>query len=279
MGASILRGLSFAPLFLVTCLLSLPVHSFLNDAEAINKSGLQRMLSQRIAKGYLMIGLEVNPEEAIKQLDNSIALYEAQTLELMDYAPNREISKTLQLIASHWQSYRIMVLTQPEQANALKVIEDSDTLLKLNEKLVRQIEQYANHKAAHLINTAGRQRMLSQRIGKYYLAMAWKLPIPDLEARFNESVKEFEEGLDTLNASKLNNPQITAQLQKASSQWQFSKTGFKMNRLNQYVPTVISVTTESLLKKMNLITSEYEQLMPCSIIHPPDSAKRLSQAS
>ncbi len=134
--------------------------------------------------------------------------------------------------------------------------------LKLNENPLHQIEQYANHKAAHLINIAGRQRMLSQRIGKYYLAMAWKLPIPDLESRFNESVKEFEEGLDTLNASKLNNPQITAQLQKASNQWLFSKTGFKMNRLNQYVPTVISVTTESLLKKMNLITSEYEQLMP-----------------
>ncbi len=137
MGAIIVRGLSFMPLFLAICLLSLPVHSFLNDAEAINKSGLQRMLSQRIAKGYLMIGLEVNPEEAIKQLDNSIALYEAQTLELMDYAPNREISKTLQLIASHWQTYRIMVLTQPEQANALKAGR-SDLALTFSVWLINQ---------------------------------------------------------------------------------------------------------------------------------------------
>ena len=35
---------------------SLPCQAGISDAEAVNRAGMQRMLSQRIAKTYLMIG-------------------------------------------------------------------------------------------------------------------------------------------------------------------------------------------------------------------------------
>ena len=56
----------------------------LTDAEAVNQAGRQRMLSQRITKAYLMIGADIKPALAQRQLDSSIALFEEQHLALLD---------------------------------------------------------------------------------------------------------------------------------------------------------------------------------------------------
>ena len=44
-----------------------------NVVEAINKSGRQRMLSQRLAKSYFQIGLGIHVEQSKKILDVSLA--------------------------------------------------------------------------------------------------------------------------------------------------------------------------------------------------------------
>ena len=49
---------------LLALALSLPTWA-LSNAEAVNMSGLQRMLSQRIAKSYLMLGLHTVYEKSI----------------------------------------------------------------------------------------------------------------------------------------------------------------------------------------------------------------------
>lgn len=49
----------------------------INNAEAINKSGRQRMLSQRMIKSYLMIGAGIKVGMAQQQLDDSVALFES----------------------------------------------------------------------------------------------------------------------------------------------------------------------------------------------------------
>ncbi|WP_312928341.1 type IV pili methyl-accepting chemotaxis transducer N-terminal domain-containing protein, partial [Stutzerimonas nitrititolerans] len=65
-----LLSLSLA-LGLLAC--SQPGQAAISDAEAVNRAGMQRMLSQRIAKSYLMLGTETRAEVAVVQLDQSIA--------------------------------------------------------------------------------------------------------------------------------------------------------------------------------------------------------------
>ncbi|MEN9543788.1 MAG: hypothetical protein RLZZ598_621, partial [Pseudomonadota bacterium] len=47
-------------------------------ADAINKAGRQRMLSQRCAKAWLALGLKVRPDQADKVLAESMALFDRQ---------------------------------------------------------------------------------------------------------------------------------------------------------------------------------------------------------
>ena len=47
-----------------------------NLNEAINKAGRQRMLSQRTAKAYLALLLEVEPDKARQVMDQSMSLFD-----------------------------------------------------------------------------------------------------------------------------------------------------------------------------------------------------------
>ncbi|WP_068829871.1 type IV pili methyl-accepting chemotaxis transducer N-terminal domain-containing protein [Pseudomonas sp. BMS12] len=251
-------------IFLLGFTLSLlcpPATAAIGDAEAMNLSGMQRMLSQRIAKSYLMIGAQVRSEQAIEQLDQSVARFESNFLALSEYAPAGEISAALGQVEQTWQAYRELALSRPEREQAARLLQLSDQLLAQSEAVVRLIETHTGSADARLVNRSGRQRMLSQRIAKLYLALSWGLPVDGLEQQLQQATEEFETAQQELLAAEQNTPQIAAALKKVDAQWRFARAGFNLSADAHYVPTVIATTTETLLKQMNELTSAYEQVM------------------
>lgn len=249
------------PFLLLLALLCPPASAAISDAEAMNLSGMQRMLSQRIAKTYLMIGAEVRSEVAIQQLDQSVARFESNFLALSEYAPNADIRAALEQAGSTWQVYRELALSRPSREQAVQLLQLSDQLLALSERVVQLIEQHTGSQNARLVNRSGRQRMLSQRIAKLYLAVSWRLPVEGLEAELLKATEEFETAQQELLAAQQNTAQISQALQKVEAQWRFARAGFRLSADSRYVPTVITTTTETLLWQMNELTSAYEQVM------------------
>lgn len=248
-------------LLLLCTILALPCSATINDAEAMNLSGMQRMLSQRMAKTYLMIGSGVRNDVANQQFDQSLAKFESNYQALQEYAPSTEIRQALASADSIWQAYRQLLLNGPSRENAPHVLALSDQLLAQCEKVVQLIQQHTGSNSAVLVNRSGRQRMLSQRIAKLYLARSWRLPGADLEQQFEQAVDEFERALSELQNAPQNTPQINAALRKVEAQWSFSRAGFRLSNDSRYVPTVITTTTETLLRQMHELTSAYEALM------------------
>jgi hypothetical protein len=240
---------------------SLPCWAVINDAEAMNLSGMQRMLSQRIAKSYLMIGADVRSEQAIEQLDQSVARFESNFLALSEYAPDAPITAGLEQVGQTWQQYRELALSRPSREQAVRVLQLSDQLLAQSEALVKQIEAHTGSANARLVNRSGRQRMLSQRIAKLYLALSWRLPVEGLANDLRKATEEFEAAQQELLAAQQNTPQISAALRKVEAQWRFARAGFGLSADAHYVPTVIATTTETLLWQMNDLTSAYEKVM------------------
>jgi len=246
-------------LILFTGLLLLGNAQEMTNASAINKAGRQRMLSQRMTKDYLLIGAGVKYEDAKKELDGAVALFEEQFLELEDYAPTKEIEDGLSKVGDLWMKFRMKIVSEPDLNDAATIIKESTVLLKACHAVVGLIESFANVKAAKLVNMAGRQRMLSQRTAMFYTAYYWKVPDPNIIKDFDKTLNEFEDAQKTLLAAPENTPDITALLNKTKSQWEFAKKGFDLDSGN-LMPSVVYVTTNSILKKMNKATGLYQKV-------------------
>ncbi|MBA4726638.1 MAG: type IV pili methyl-accepting chemotaxis transducer N-terminal domain-containing protein [Pseudomonas sp.] len=239
---------------------SSPCLAAISDAEAVNRAGMQRMLSQRIAKNYLMIGSETRVDLAASQLDSSIAGIEENTQLLDEYAPSDSVRKALQDATQTWTEYRQLALGRPDREQSAELLRLAERFLAQSETLVQAIEHHSGNRAAQLVNRSGRQRMLSQRIAMLYLAMAWKLPDPRLRSDFDAAVSEFERGQAELQKAPQNTEEIRRQLEQIDTQWRFARAGFSLADDSRFVPTVIVTTSDSLLRKIEQLTLDYERL-------------------
>lgn len=229
---------------------------------AINKAGRQRMLSQRMAKAYFQIGQKIDVERSQKVLDQSIAAFDRQLVELKNYAPSPEIRETYLNLEKSWLAYKdVLIGTTPSADNGRKVLAISEEVLALAQQGTAQLEKRSGSAAGRLVNVSGRQRMLSQRMAKFYQAATWGVADDKSAQHLDTARKEFVGALQELSASPANTPQIRDSLQLVKQQWLFFE-----NALNQRSGTdkrlhlAVATTSERILEEMEGVVGLYEKL-------------------
>ena len=212
-------------------------------AVAINQSGRQRMLSQKMSKEFTLICLQLDPAANRTELAKTIKLFDTTLARLqkgdadvsMPAPPTPEIAAQLELVKGIWSPFRAAVETalapNPVPADTQHLVAKES--LHLVVEMDKAVTLYENACIAagiqgtgSVVNVAGRQRMLSQRMSKdiFFIALAVDPDTARADLRkvrdlFDRSLHGLTDGDEVLHLPPTTNKTIRAQLATVAEIW------------------------------------------------------------
>ena len=234
----------------------------LNDA--INKAGRQRMLSQRMGKAWLALAHKGDTPAARTVLEQSVVLFERQHAELKAYAPSPAIRETYAKLEDVWAAHKAILMgTSPSRDATPALLQADAKVLALAQQGTVQYEAASGKPVGHLVNVAGRQRMLSQRMAKFCLSAMLSVDTTTATAEIAKARNEFLSATELLRSAPQANTRIRQELLLADGQWVFfdaalQRLGKENNTFRQV--SEVFVSSENLLASMDRITGMYAAL-------------------
>ncbi len=263
-----MKYIKFSFLFLSIIVSSLAANAAISKqdmANTINKAGKQRMLTQKMSKEVLFIALNIDVEMNRDELESTIELFDKTLQGLINgdtylglvTTKNADILAKLKQVESLWKHFQENLNTIQEgniSSEILVVISEQNIpLLHKMDEAVKTYEKEGGSifepSLAKIINKAGKQRMLIQKMTKELLLVAKKIDLITNKTNLANSVSEFETTLSELKTAD-NNASINAQLQKVQKKW------------NKYKPILdnLDVSEQTLHKIDKLSVSLYRAM-------------------
>lgn len=212
-------------------------------ATIINLAGRQRMLTQKMSKEILLIAWNIDVEKNIEELKKTTATFESALNGLINgdkelgLAPavSRDIVIQLNNVKALWNDFKVVVnetVTSGKTSESiikrvsdlnLPILDECDEVVTMYEV---EAEQVTDKGGALVINIAGRQRMLTQKMAKELLLITLNVNAEENKLRLKHTADLFERTLNGLvkgdkflKLPSTTNKAIVQQLSKVQALW------------------------------------------------------------
>lgn len=228
------------------------------SAEAINRAGQLRMLSQRLVKLHLLAlgNIELASAQALRRA--SIDRVAQNLAVLAQWISSATFGDLLEAVDVSWRELEA-TLDSGASRDVRSLDAAAERLLAAAERLTIALETASPVGRMHIVNLAGRQRMLAQRVAKFSLMRGTER---DAAPRiWNEQAQaahtEFDEAMDALRRSAATGETERAALDRASEVWEVlcRSAGSPTHAAGQLQ---IAQTSEELLELFDMLTERYE---------------------
>ncbi len=252
----------------------------------INLAGRQRMLTQEMVKSALLVTLGIQPEQNKKVMQKAADTF-SQTLQGMYRGDERlgissltdtKARQQLDHIQNLWKPFvrqldTIRQSRQKEPESLAYLITHDRELLQACNQLVQRLKQQTPQEdfiqKAHdnIIDIAGRQRMLIQKMTKEKLLILAKINPQQNRTKLQQDIETFDDVLHALKAGdpsqkipKPANPQLRAQLQKVSALWEKLRPVYTTDSPDKKSLALMLAQHTKLLTAMDRSVRYYEEL-------------------
>lgn len=246
-----------AAAFTVLAPAAYPAQAQIALSTAINRTARFRALSQRCAKAYCQLFLEVLPENARDVISVAQRLIELGFEDLAKGSFSGAAGQQLQAVRQQAVALKSLLAAPPNKSAVASVSGQADLMLLAADKATQALEEQSRQGSAKLVSLAGRQRMLSQRLAKNYFMLATGLQSKQPREQISADAADFKAALTALAASPLSTPSIRNELALAESQWVFFSSALQHKPEPEALRT-IATTSERLLEVMNNLTNLYD---------------------
>ncbi|CAL2089052.1 type IV pili methyl-accepting chemotaxis transducer N-terminal domain-containing protein [Tenacibaculum sp. 190524A05c] len=250
-------------------------YGMLTFNKAVNISGKQRMLTQKLAKTYLYLLGNPTDAKAKRELLTTKIIFEKQNKILGANSQSQLTKNLISKVNKTWGKFKSLIEGVPNLKNAKEVVATNSILLKETNDVVEAVileSKNANNASSddslseedvelkQTINKAGKQRMLSQRLALYYFANSGSLKDKNNEARLRGVYSNIDDAITDLLISNFNNAKVEEVLGAAMAKWEVVRNNEEKLFKNGFTPKEMYKLSNDLTKAFNKVTISYEKV-------------------
>jgi len=230
-------------------------------AEAINRAGQLRMLSQRLVRALAQRLLKLDERAAAATLQQSAQRVRDNFEMLVRQCTGTLAQGDCERATQAWDALaRALATARIDVPALLRIDRCADDLLAAAERLTGTLQAVAGRRGLHIVNECGRQRMRVQRVAKESLLAALHRSVDEgrsLSLRRDAALDEFERAQRELEQAPLSSAIIRATLVDVRDEWHRLLGGLR-NVDSSDGRRALVHASEVLLERLDALTAAYE---------------------
>ncbi len=241
--------------------IALSGHSVLTDknvnaSQFVDRVGKQRMLMYQILVAYAQIGQVQSYGNPVNIKQMAIDEFE-NSLQIIKSIPRFNI--TAQRMEIVWTDFKKTVLMTPDKYQLNKLIAQAEQIVSYCNSIIKSMVQSSSNNI-NIVNIAGKQRMLSQRIALFMLAENWGLKEGNYRLKLQQTLAEFAINLNTLKRNSDNTKKINQKIKSMEKDFSRLIRIIAKGKQERDYSFSISRNTSQILRKAKVCTRLYVEL-------------------